>query len=208
MLQALLTDRFHFAYHLGNKLGAIYALVGNRNGLKLSQAHDVAPDAIEAAELAGDVDAVGFFGAVKTRTSAYLNGRPSVITLSNPNMGTVRQTGEPFQMQRWEASSISLEGLADLLDKVAPVSLPIVNVTGVQGRFQMVLEVSLRDIRPGTATVNASATAHDDAETEMDAAVVSAFNEGLRKFGLKLERRKAAIGAIVVDRVEKTPTDN
>ena len=47
-------------------------------------------------------------------------------------MGTVRQTGEPFQIQRWEAPSISLEGLADLLDKVLPLSSPVVDTTGLK----------------------------------------------------------------------------
>lgn len=42
----------------------------------------------------------------------------------------------------------------------------------------------------------------------MQDALVSAFNAGLQKLGLQLERRKAAVETLVVDRVEKTPTGN
>lgn len=43
---------------------------------------------------------------------------------------------------------------------------------------------------------------------DMEEAVLTAFNNGLLKLGLRLERRKGPLETIVVDRVEKTPTEN
>jgi uncharacterized protein (TIGR03435 family) len=42
----------------------------------------------------------------------------------------------------------------------------------------------------------------------MEQTVVRGFNEGLRKLGLKLERRKGTVEALIVDHVEKTPSEN
>ena len=210
MLQALLADRFKLAFHRGNKNGALYALVVEKGGLKLKEAVPEVGTQVPAvaAEPVAPPSVDGFFGAVQTHTIANADGRTSTTMISNPRMGTVRQTGEPFQIQRWEAANISLEGLADLLDKVAPLSSPIVDMTGVKGRFQMVLEVSLRDAQPGRVSVSANPTAGEGPGSEMEAVVLRAFNEGLRKLGLRLERRKGAVEAVVVDHVEKTPTEN
>jgi uncharacterized protein (TIGR03435 family) len=210
MFQALLADRFKLAFHRGNKNGATYALVVEKGGLKLKEAVPEAGAQVSAA--AADPGAPpsidGFFGAVQTRTTANADGRSSTTTISNPRMGTVRQTGDPFGIQRWEAPSISLEGLGDLLDKVTPLSSPVIDMTGLKGRFQMVLEVSLRDARPGRISVDGNPTAVEGPGTEMEEAILKGFNDGLRKLGLKLERRKGTVEAVVVDHVEKTPTEN
>jgi uncharacterized protein (TIGR03435 family) len=42
----------------------------------------------------------------------------------------------------------------------------------------------------------------------MEDAVLRRFNDGLRKLGLQLERRKGPLETLIVDRVEKMPTGN
>jgi len=191
LFQALLADRFHLVFHRGTGARAIYALVVAKGGIKLKKASP------EAANTLAPASVEEFYGAAQTRTIPNVDGRGSTIMISNPRMGTVRQTGDPFEIQRWEASDISLAGLADLLDTVAPVSTPMIDMTAVKGRFQMVLEVSLGAARPGMVSI-----------TDMEAVVVNAFNDGLRKLGLKLERRRGNLEILVVDRVEKVPTAN
>jgi hypothetical protein len=61
------------------------------------------------------------------------DGSDSVTLISNPHMGTVRQTGDQYRGERWEASSTSMAGLADLLDHVAPLPLPVVDMTELRG---------------------------------------------------------------------------
>ena len=209
MLQSLLSDRFKLTCHRGKNYGMVYALVLAKGGLKLVGETAQTDAGVSPVAAEPDVQPVdGFFGEVRTRTTADLNGHAPASLISSPRIGTVRETGDPFHVQRWEASGISLEGLADLLDTVAPLSSPVVDMTGVKGRFQMVLEVSLREARPGSVRIAADSTAGDTPGTEMEAAVLTAFNDGLRKLGLKLTRRRGAVEAIVVDHVEKSPTEN
>jgi uncharacterized protein (TIGR03435 family) len=183
MLQALLAGRFQLALHRGATSGPVYALIASRSGLKMKEAA-----AAPAADAVTDVQPVGFYGTVQDRVA------DGVMVISSPRMGSVRQTdGADHNHQRWDAESISFEGLAELLDKVAPMSVPIVDKTGLKGRFQMTLEVEFNDLGN---------------PAEMEARVVRAFNDGLRKLGLQLERRRGEVPTLIVDHVEKTPTEN
>jgi len=51
-------------------------------------------------------------------------------------------------------------------------------------------------------------TAIENARIERDEVVLRAFNDGLRKLRLELERRKGPVETLVVDHVEKTPSGN
>jgi uncharacterized protein (TIGR03435 family) len=105
------------------------------------------------------------------------------------------------RLQRWEAPSITFEGLADLLDRVTPFfSSPVIDMTRLKGRYRLVLEVFLNDTLTGAGG--------DRTALEMEDAVLKAFNDGLRKLGLHLERRKGPVESVVVDHVEKTPVEN
>ncbi|MBV9747035.1 MAG: TIGR03435 family protein, partial [Acidobacteriia bacterium] len=112
--------------------------------------------------------------------------------------------------QRWEAPNISFGGLADLLDNVAPLSLPIIDMTGLSGRYQLVLEVSLKDLCGARRTAGAGGepAGASNAMADMEQTVLSAFTNGLLKLGLRLERRNGPLETVVVDHLEKTPTEN
>jgi uncharacterized protein (TIGR03435 family) len=74
-------------------------------------------------------------------------------------------------------------------------------MTGWKGRYEMVLEVSLNEL-PGTQP------AMKNARVDLEAAVLKAFNDGLRKLGLQLERREGPVETFVVDHVERAPAGN
>ena len=209
MFQALLVDRFKLDFHRANKNGEVYALVVERGGLKLKAAQEAdGPTPALAPETGAQSSTDEFFGEVQTRTIKNADGRTFTTVISSPRMGTVRQTGEPFQIQRWQATSMSLQGLADLLDNVAPLSSPVVDFTGLKGRYEMLLEVSLSDARPGMVTVGTNPAGGGGPVNEMETAVLRGFNDGLHKLGLKLEHRKGTVEAVIVDHIEKTPTPN
>lgn len=106
----------------------------------------------------------------------------------------VREIAEPDPLRpRWEADSMTFEKLTELLDEAAPTHVPIIDLTGIKGRYQLSFEVSLHDL--GTPY-------------EMEGSVLRAFNDGLRKLGLQLEKRQGAVVTLMVDRVEKVPTEN
>ena len=160
MFQALLAERFKLVIHRGTANLPVYALVVAKGGLKVkeptsepgAQSPSTDPDTPPSLD--------GFYGNIQSRTIPNANGGDSVTMISNPRMGTVRQTGDPYRVQRWEASNISFAGLADLLDHVAPLSLPVIDMTGLKGRYQLVLEVSLRDLPGARRRIPAPAANH------------------------------------------------
>jgi len=213
MVQALLADRFKLAIHPAPREQGIYGLVAAKGGLKVKEA---APEAgAEVPPSAADPDAppgtITLFGDVETRTTRNADGSGDTTTISNPKMGRVRWMEGPNLMWRWEAPAITFEGLAELLDRVIPLPSPVIDMTGLKGRYQVVLEVSLNDVigaRPATPGAGGDPTTIDNARMDRDEVVLRAFNDGLRKLGLQLEHRQGPVETLVVDHVEKTPTGN
>jgi uncharacterized protein (TIGR03435 family) len=213
MVQALLADRFKLAIHRNPTEQAIYVLVVARGGLKLKEAAPETGAPLPAA--AADPDAppgtITLFGDVESRTTPNADGIGDTTTISNSKMGTVRWTEGPNLMWHWEAPATTLEGLAELVDRVVPLPLPVIDMTGLKGRYQVVLEVSLNDVvgaRPAMPSAGGDPTAIENARMERDETVLRAFNDGLRKLGLQLESRKGPVETLIVDHVEKTPSKN
>ncbi len=186
MLQTLLAERFQVALHRATSRQEIYALVMAKGGITLKPAGPAIADRDAPS-------ALDFFGDVQTRTTPNPDGVGSTTRIANPRMGTVLETEGRNRSQQWHAPSISLAGLADLLDKVAPLSLPVIDMTALKGRYELILEVSLKPVNPAG---------------DMEAGILDAFNEGLGRLGLRLERGTAPIETLVVDRAEKAPTGN
>jgi uncharacterized protein (TIGR03435 family) len=131
------------------------------------------------------------------------DGRGSQVWIMNsPRMGTVRksETGSPNYIERYEASSITLDGLADLLTIANIGPEPVVNATGEQGRYQITLEMSKAELP------RLLSGPHDQADIQ--SADLKAARDGLKKLGLQLERRKAPVEMLVIDNLEKTPIEN
>jgi uncharacterized protein (TIGR03435 family) len=77
-----------------------------------------------------------------------------------------------------------------------PLQSPVVNQTGLTKRYDFLLDMSPylpTDRQPG------------DPPPDMAGIMITALNE---KLGLKLESKKAPIEILVIDHMEKTPTEN
>lgn len=87
--------------------------------------------------------------------------------------------------------------LADTLQEIAPrdVAVPVVDRTGVAGSFNFQLDwaPAVRAVAGASVDPPAGPTLFDALETEL---------------GLKLESKKLPLPVIVIDRVERVPTDN
>jgi uncharacterized protein (TIGR03435 family) len=198
MLRALLADRFKLAVHRESKETSIYALVVGKNGPKMKEA---ALPGADAPAPPGGIDTksgIQYRGARITNP----NGNGFIILMTNPDMGTVREspTTSPDGIRRLEAPSTTLEGLAELLTIVVGPPMPFRDMTGIKGRFQVVLDVSLKDFQAMMAGP------HDPADAQN--AMLKAGQDAVKKFGLQLEPRKGPVDTVVVDHVEKTPTEN
>jgi uncharacterized protein (TIGR03435 family) len=96
----------------------------------------------------------------------------------------------------------------------------VVDMTNLKGNYQVAVEISLGDLmafareQAREMGVNVPATAGGGAADTSPAAAASdpaggaGIYASVEKLGLKLEQRKAKVEQLVIDHVEKTPTDN
>jgi len=88
---------------------------------------------------------------------------------------------------------------------------PVVDMTGLKGNYELAVEFSLSDLVtslrdqgidiPGGPGGGGGGSAADPGGD-------STVSDALAKLGLKLERSKAMIEQLVIDHVEKSPTEN
>jgi uncharacterized protein (TIGR03435 family) len=188
MLRALLVDRFKLVYHLEHREQNVDVLVVGKGGLKLEEVSPPAPAS------PADPDAPASMQTV--------NG---ILTRVNPSTGGGRGESDGYVHTQspdtihWDFSSTTLEGLAAQLAE--NFQRPVVNMTGVEGRYHVVL-----DVKYNYAAVPPPTSIEDIEEQVTD--LRNRFNVELRKVGLELEMRKVPVEYVVADRVEQTPTDN
>lgn len=198
MLQSLLADRFQLTLHTASHDQPVYALIATRTGIAMKPADARAAPQPDPANSPDTPPTLGFFGATQDQTGPNPDGPGTVTLITGPRIGAVRQLDTPDSRQRWESPAISLAGLADLLDKVTPVPLPIVDQTGDPGRYQFRLELSLDEYaHPGAVD-----------PSEANDNVIRVFNDALRKLGLQLQRRTISLPTLFVDRLNSSPTAN
>jgi uncharacterized protein (TIGR03435 family) len=158
-------------------------------------------------------------------------GRGGSAEFASPQYGTIKISGSPQEGRiHLEASKVSMSGLADLLTGM--VDRPVVDMTGLSGDYQVILDASPEEliggmIRSAGLTFGPGGPGgfgggfggpggpdgrgggqfrpQTDGASDPSGAGVSASVE---KLGLKLDARKSSVETVVVDHLEKTPTDN
>jgi len=218
MLQALLADRFKLTFHRENRDHQIYALVIGKNGPKLKESPpdpepskevDLPPKE-EKAEKGTTVISSGD-NKITMRQRSDGNGN-GTTTMSGGAIGNMKMTMEDGHMHM-ELSKMTLIGLAEVLSRF--VDKPVMDMTDLKGNFQMAIDLSMEDLQnaaraqgmlmPGASPGSASSSRPADAAS--DPSGTSIFST-VQQMGLKLEARKAPIETIIIDHVEKVPTEN
>ena len=215
LLQTLLADRFKLTFHRESKEHSFYALVVNKKGLKLKEAEpEQAPAKTETAENAPSGD-----GNPPTkpedRPLSIKNDSKGVVISGGGQKGSMRITRGADGM-RFESDRSTMAILADTLSRF--VDRPVIDMTELKGEYQIALEVSMQDLlamaRAAGAPVPPGAgggAAGGDSKAPLDGASDPgghSIMDSVEKLGLKLEPRKGPIEVIVVDHVEKMPTEN
>ena len=149
----------------------------------------------------------GFIGGIRFRSIDVPNstGEPMFV-FETPSMGFVRRSdtgGRPGAVIHYEAPSITFEGLADLAAIAGGngLGLAVVDMTGLKGRYQVNLDVSMADLY-------AAISEGPREQATVQNAQLKVVQDGLKKLGLQLEPRKAPVGTVIIDHLEKTPTSN
>jgi len=179
MIQSLLAERFKLVLHRDKKEFPVYALVVAKNGPKLKESP---PDSSPGANTTVDVNVTAGRGG-------------GVIDMGN---GSTIGYGR----DRLEAKKVTLSALAVAVERL--LDRPVVDMTGIAGTYDFSLEYSWDELRSLVRTSSGGATelpANPDAPGNL-------IFTSLAAFGLKLEPRKAPIEVLVVDRIERTPTEN
>jgi uncharacterized protein (TIGR03435 family) len=96
-----------------------------------------------------------------------------------------------------------MAGLVDFISRY--YDRPLVDMTGVTGAYDMELDVSGEEVRNAVRAHGMVMPTPADAASEPSGA---SLPSSLQKLGLKLESRKAPDEVIVIDKVEKIPSDN
>ncbi len=119
-------------------------------------------------------------------------------------------------------SMTTMGGLADMLTQLfTQIGGPtggrqVVDMTGIQGNYDAVIEISLLDILAMVRNAGVDLGPNvPNAPRKCAAAGVasdpgggSTLLDAVRSLGLKLESRKAPVDQFVIDHIEKAPTEN
>jgi uncharacterized protein (TIGR03435 family) len=130
------------------------------------------------------------------------NGGPKRLKLSETNEPPTMQVGAVSSAgQRFEFYNQSVASLVDFLG--AGLDRPLLDLTGLQGRFNFVFDKPLHRVN-NTGPVADQPTA-DPPGTDPKDELFFAIRDQL---GFRVVDRKALIDLLVVDHIEKLPTDN
>jgi uncharacterized protein (TIGR03435 family) len=183
MMQSLLAERFKLVLHRDKKEFPVYALVVAKNGPKLKESPlEPGAEASPAARGTVDVNVTG--------------GRGGGMI----NMGNGSTIG--YSRDHLEAKKVTLSALAGAVERL--LDRPVVDMTGIAGTYDFSLEYSWDEVR---SLVRASSGGARELPANPADPATSIFTS-VAAFGLRLEARKAPIEVLVVDRIERTPTEN
>ena len=112
-----------------------------------------------------------------------------------------------------EIAKMTLAAFADFVGRF--VDRPVVDMTELTGEYQMALDLSTQDLLVAARAVGVAVgpcawrrrRRRQPADTASDPSGGSIF-AAVQQLGLKLDSRKVPIDLIVIDQVQKTPTEN
>jgi uncharacterized protein (TIGR03435 family) len=185
MLQTLLGERFKLQAHRENRESAVYGLEVARGGLTMQR-------------VPADRDVVN--------NGAFTAGGSGNAQGLGVDLG--RGSSYQFADNRFEAKKLSMALLAQALQNF--VGRPIVDMTKDDGFYDFTVTVTPEEFL--TMRIRAAQAAGVSLPAEAlrlaDGATIDSLVESLAKLGLTLESRRAPLEYLVIDRIEKTPTEN
>jgi len=208
MLQALLADRFKLVIHRDTKDHSVYALVVAKGGSKLKEA-EPDPPAPETPEEPKQGETVMGQGSSQVRISGSMENGKGVTVKGGPQ-GQMKMSMVDGKMHM-EAAKMTMATLCEVASRF--VDRPVVDMTELKGNYQVALDLSMDDLRniaraAGVAAVPGPGGGAAPAATEASDPTGSSIFVSVQQMGLKLEARKAPLDTIVIDHLEKAPTEN
>lgn len=206
MLQALLADRFKLVVHRETRDHQVYALIVAKGGPKMKEAEPDPPAAAEPAEPKKGEMVLGQ-GSSQVRVSGSMEPGKGVTIKGGP-MGQMKMSMADGKMHM-EAAKMDMPMLVEFATRF--LDRPVVDMTDLKGYYQVVLEISQEDLKnvARAAGMGAMMGAADNSKAgEASDPGGSSIFTSMQQMGLKLEQRKAPLVFIVIDHLEKSPTEN
>jgi bla regulator protein BlaR1 len=181
MLQNLLAERFKLAFHREKRDVPGYALVVAKDGVRLKETAGGEPPQEPQANRPRTT--VGKDGFIVVPPGYTANG---VFSFRNGDslFSTV-------------AGKASMDQLA--LELTRELRQPVADATGLKGKYDFVMYWALELPEPPSAP---------GGEPPVASTPLPTLSEALHKLGLKLEQRKVPADVLMVDHIEKAPTEN
>jgi uncharacterized protein (TIGR03435 family) len=204
MLQALLAERFKLTIHRDKKELPVYALIVGKNGSKLT------PASSEPEAPLPDSAGAMTIGTENGEMKVTQDGKGNSVIRGGGQDGTIKQSLSAAGVHM-EMTKTSLKYLVDILTTL--VDRPVLDMTDLKGNFQIVLDLPMEDLmllaQRQAAMLGIQMPGPPPGGNSADASTPggSVFS-AMEKLGLKLDGRKAPVETVVVDHLEKTPTDN
>jgi uncharacterized protein (TIGR03435 family) len=216
MLQALLKERLKLQAHIENKEQPVLALVVGKGGPKLTVSKE-APAALDdkVPLKPGETKMDSPDGEMRMRADP----KTGQATLNMGAKGVMTYRMNPATRAfHIDASQMTMAGFVEMLTQFSQMGggngRQVVDMTGLKEHYDLAMDIPLDEL------LNIARAAGVDVPAAPGAAggsgVLGASDPGggrsvlssVEAFGLKLEPRKAVIERLVVDSVEKTPTEN
>jgi uncharacterized protein (TIGR03435 family) len=217
MLQTLLEDRFKLTFHRTTAEHPVLALVVGKGGSRLKESTEVPVAVDESAPLKdGEMIQQGPDGPVKVTMNV---SKPGSGVMDMGTKGRITYGIDPANgTMHMDGSMMTMSAFADILNQFSQMggggaSGPqIVDMTGLKGNYQAAIDFSLADLiammRSRGMDIPGGAPGARTAGEAIDPDGKSSLIQAVQALGLKLESRKAPVEQLIVDHMEKTPTDN
>jgi uncharacterized protein (TIGR03435 family) len=220
LLQSLLKERFKLVAHKETKESDIYALTVARGGHKMKPAPEVveAPPEADAAKPETDPAKPSGPGMVINGQRMNINQTAAGpgganVSITGGRNGTQRVSVGPDGQMHMEIERMTMKEVAQALSPM--LDLPVEDRTGLEGAFQIALDLSMADLMQvmNKAGIAAGANALPPQAQGRLSQLAAADPGGtlqasVQKLGLRLEKQKGAIQSLVIESAEKVPTEN
>jgi uncharacterized protein (TIGR03435 family) len=196
MLKALLAERFGITLHHETKEHAVYVLVIGKGGPKFRES---------TPEAADDTNKVAGAGMSMTPSG---DGRGMTVKTPQGNFKMGPGADGSIKM---EGSQVPMDSLIEMLTRF--VDKPVVDETGLKGKYDITLEMSMSDMMAMARNSGMAAQMGGGrgpgapAEAASDPSGGTIF-QTVQNLGLRLEPKKTQMDVLVIDKGNKVPTDN
>jgi len=200
MLQTLLRDRFGLVTHTEPRRVDGYELVVGKDGIKMREVEPVDELNHDFTTPSGQKPAVDFVAdtAEGPVRSMVIPGEVGSRTVTARSRYETRTTLNRTTLV--DATRISMRELVSLLK--VNLDRPVYDRTGLTGVYQFKVELDVSQMALRIVTAD-----KDGNPINRDPTGVSTF-KAIEGLGLKLQELRAPLDVLIVDKIERTPTEN